>query len=119
GWQAPLLGGLTGFGCGLLLYILGAVGGGDAKWFGAAGAFAGPDGALWIVVVSVLTAGLAAVSGMIFRPKLRRRYMLLLAGFYIRTGLDRWKFPGHGGTQFPYLLCAAPAAFGYMFMNMF
>jgi len=110
GWSAAASGAAVGLAFGAALYAVKAVGAGDAKWFGAAGAFVGPQSAALLVAASVAIAGVAAAIGLAASPELRRRWMETVAGIYVRVGFERLRLPERGTTKFPFLLCAAPAA---------
>ncbi|WP_420995520.1 A24 family peptidase [Cupriavidus sp. 30B13] len=72
GAQTWLTGALAGFAPYLGLYMLGAVGAGDAKLMASIGAFVGPQGALEIAVASFAVGGLLALAVMLMRKQVRR-----------------------------------------------
>jgi len=115
GWTFALLGGVVGLGCAMPLYLLGAIGAGDAKWFAAAGAFAGPVGAGTLVLASVLAGGIAAAGRIAGSEAFRRRCLEVVAGCYVRTGWERFNIPAEGSATFPFLVCGAPVVIGYVF----
>lgn len=110
GWKGAALGCLSGLLISMPLYVLNAVSAGDVKWFGVAGAFAGPAEALLTVVLSVLLAGGCALLAIAISARLRRRWAESLAGIYIRAGYQRFRLPEGSATTIPFLICAAPAA---------
>ncbi|WP_309118452.1 prepilin peptidase [Paenibacillus sp.] len=116
GWSLPALGAVAGLSCGLPLYFAGAIGAGDAKWFAAAGAFAGWKGAAAIACASVLAGGVAALCLLAASRSFRRRFAEVIAGCYVRTGWERFNVPEEGRTTLPFLLCAGPAVCGYVLM---
>ncbi len=114
GWFIPAVGALAGIACAMPLYASGAIAAGDAKWFAAAGAFAGPAGGAGLVLGSVLAAGTLAACTLAFSGTFRRRCSEFAAGWYIRAGRSKWKAPAGVGTKFPFLLCAGPVAVVYV-----
>ncbi|WP_059410726.1 A24 family peptidase [Cupriavidus basilensis] len=72
GAQAWLTGALAGFAPYLALYLLGAVGAGDAKLMAGIGAFAGPQAALEIAIASFAVGGLLALAVMLMRKRVRK-----------------------------------------------
>ncbi|TLS50175.1 hypothetical protein FE782_21110 [Paenibacillus antri] len=117
GAAVPALGAAAGLGFGFSLYIAGAIGAGDAKWFAAAGAFAGWTGAAAIACASVLAGGVAALCRLTASRSFRRRFAEVIAGCYVRTGWERLNVPEEGRTTFPFLLCAGPVVCGYILMG--
>lgn len=59
-WWWAAAGMLLGFGVTLPMYAVRAMGAGDVKLMAMAGAFLGPDGALYALLFSFITAGIAA-----------------------------------------------------------
>ncbi len=62
-----LAGFATGFGILLVLYVLGASGAGDVKFFGAVGAWVGPYHILFVFVLSAILLGLFALLVVCYR----------------------------------------------------
>ncbi|WP_454720344.1 MULTISPECIES: A24 family peptidase [Cupriavidus] len=71
GAWAWLTGALAGFAPYLALYMLGAVGAGDAKLMASIGAFAGPQAALEIAIASFAVGGLLALAVVLMRKRVR------------------------------------------------
>lgn len=90
------------------MFLLRGIGGGDVKWFGAFGIWAGPPATVQLLVYSLLAAGAIASALLLFRlPALR-------------TVLVRMKWPwgnhpaaGARGVRFPFMLAVAP---GFMML---
>jgi prepilin peptidase CpaA len=72
GVAAGLLGMLVGVGLFLLPFLLGGMGAGDVKLMGVAGAFLGPEGALWAVLFSGLAGGVLAIFWGLLQGRLGR-----------------------------------------------
>lgn len=106
--------GLSGFGwsiagvlSGLLpLYVmhrLGGMGGGDVKWFGAFGAWAGPALTFQLLMYSVLIAGgIACLLLMLRIPGLRT------IGSRLKWPWGNHPVSGGKGVHFPFMLAVAP-----------
>ncbi|MFC5401508.1 A24 family peptidase [Cohnella soli] len=85
---------------------LGGIGGGDVKWFGAYGSWAGPVATLKLLVLSIWIAGAFAC-------------LLLAARLpFVRQWASRWRWPwgkhpseGGRGVRFPFMLAVAPGFF--------
>lgn len=101
GWAAAgLLSGL------IPLYImnrLGGIGGGDVKWFGAFGAWAGPSLTLQLLMFSILFAG--GIASMLL--------LIRLPGIRVLGRRMKWPWglhplAGGRGVQFPFMLAVAP-----------
>ncbi|MGO4333036.1 prepilin peptidase [Cupriavidus sp. 2TAF22] len=79
GTQAWLTGALAGLGPFLVLYMLGAVGAGDAKLMASIGAFVGAAAALQIAVASFAMGGLLALIIVLARKQARQTFAGLCA----------------------------------------
>ncbi|MFC5470341.1 prepilin peptidase [Cohnella suwonensis] len=84
----------------------GGIGGGDVKWFGAYGTWAGPAATLKLLVLSIWIAGAFAC------------LLLVLRLPVIRGRASKWKWPwgkhpaeGGRGVHFPFMLAVAPGFF--------
>lgn len=115
GWlYHGLAGGIDGLGwsfagaiAGLVpLYVMnrfGGIGGGDVKWFGAFGAWAGPLLTFQLLVLSILFAGgIAFILLMLRLPGLKKLGMRI-----------KWPWGNHPltkgqGVHFPFMLAVAP-----------
>ena len=87
-----------------LLYRLGGMGGGDVKWFGAFGIWAGPAATLQLLLYSIVAAGAFAVALLGMRlPGLRR--------LALKCAWPWGEHPAQAGrkTTFPFMLAVAPA----------
>ncbi|WP_158602256.1 A24 family peptidase [Cohnella endophytica] len=101
GWA--ITGALAGFVPLYAMNRLGGMGGGDVKWFGAFGMWAGASLTAWLVMLSILYAGGIACVLMLLR----------LPGIRIWGGKLKWPWGSHPlaggrGVQFPFMLAVAP-----------
>jgi len=108
GVAAAAAGALSGL---LPLYAmnrLGGIGGGDVKWFGAFGAWAGPLLTLKLLLHSLLFGGGIACLLLALRlPGIRR------LGAQLRWPWGEHPVTGGGKTRFPFMLAVAP---GFMIL---
>src|SRR5262245_59364656 len=56
------------------LYVVGGMGAGDVKLFGAVGAFAGPQAVVLIFVFTALLGGIAGIALALYRGRLRHTF---------------------------------------------
>ncbi len=68
---ASLEGAALGLGFGFVLFVLGALGGGDAKLFAAVGAFLGPLSFLYALLAVILVGGAMALVAVVRKGALR------------------------------------------------
>lgn len=103
GLESALLGAIAGGIPLLLLFVLRGMGGGDVKWFGAFGTWAGAALTLQLMVFSILYAGVIALLILFLRiPR--------VATFAKRF---RWHWIDHPnlagkGARFPFMAAVAP-----------
>lgn len=71
GLKTAAIGFAVGFGVYFILYLLHAMGAGDVKLMGAAGAIAGPGNWFWIFVFSAVLGALFGLVLILFRGRLR------------------------------------------------
>lgn len=81
----------------------GGIGGGDVKWFGAFGAWAGPSPTFQLLILSILFAGGIAIVLL----------MLRLPGLQRMGKKIKWPWGNHPATKgkgvhFPFMLAVAP-----------
>jgi len=108
-WQGTdgLATALAGAACGLIpLYAMnrmGGIGGGDVKWFGAFGAWAGPAQAFQLLLSSLLLGGGIACALLALRlPGLRK------LGAKLRWPWGEHPLTGGKNVKFPFMLAVAP-----------
>lgn len=96
--------GLTGaaicFGLALVLFLLGALGGGDVKMLAAAGALLGPSRLGTALLVTALVGGVMGITQILFRRRVTETMAnihTILATFG-RKSLNGWKGTGHGAA---------------------
>lgn len=116
GWSGGLFalkGAGVGFGLMLVLYLLGAVGGGDVKLFGAIGAWTGSMMTLSIMMYSIFAAGLIGLMILIWRrealSRLRGVFHTLLGSLILRS-LGPVKAGAKNQLQIPFMLAVLPGA---------
>lgn len=100
----------AGFLCLLILYGIGAVGGGDVKLFAAIGAVSGMSFTLMTLFYSILYAGLVGTAILLFRrewfSRMRRLFFGLLYGIAARSSvLIR---DGQHYLRFPFMYAVLP-----------
>lgn len=108
-----LMGAAAGFGILLVLYWLGAVGGGDVKLFGAIGAWTGTLLALYILMYSILVAGMIGIVVLIWRREAfsRMRGMVQsVLGAYMLKSWDPVRAGKKKQLQIPFMLAVLPGA---------
>ncbi|MEC0128617.1 A24 family peptidase [Paenibacillus pabuli] len=121
GWEGFLfsaVGFAVGFGVLLLMYMIGAVGAGDVKWFGGMGAWTGLAFGVHVIIYSVLYAGAIGLVILLFRRDSGKRIRGMagnLAGFFMLGSL---KLVNKEKTlKFPFMLAVLPgfiSAYFYM-----
>ncbi|MGC5776209.1 prepilin peptidase [Paenibacillus pabuli] len=121
GWEGFLfsaVGFAVGFGVLLLMYMIGAVGAGDVKWFGGMGAWTGLAFGVHVIIYSVLYAGAIGLVILLFRRDSAKRIRGMagnLAGFFMLGSL---KLVNKEKTlKFPFMLAVLPgfiSAYFYM-----
>ncbi|HZG88518.1 A24 family peptidase [Paenibacillus sp.] len=93
----------------LPLYALKAVGGGDVKWFGAAGAFVGTKAVVWLLAGAVIASGAAALVCMAASPRFRGSVVDYVRGLLLGVVLrERTRLP-EPAAKFPFMLSVWPA----------
>lgn len=117
GWQGGVIaasGASAGFALSLVLYLLGAVGAGDVKWFAAAGAIAGPFDIAAILVLSVMVSGLFGVFAFVWSAQFRRTFQFFVTEVFYASSAASFthfaslrKFPA---VRFPYMVSVFAAA---------
>jgi prepilin peptidase CpaA len=87
----------------LVMYLFRGLGGGDVKWFGAAGCWIGAPAVLQLAIDSVLIAGGLALLLLLFRLPAAR-------SIGARMPWPWGEHPVHGrGVKFPFMLAVTPA----------
>lgn len=113
GLVPALAGSAAGFGIMLLLHVIGAVGAGDVKLFGAIGAVSGPWLVLSVAVYSVLFAGVIGLIILLLKKQLVSRGAPILYAVFgflcLRQwdGLEVYRNPKER-LRFPFLLAVVP-----------
>ncbi len=116
GWTGGLFalkGAVAGFGLMLILYLLGAVGGGDVKLFGGIGAWIGTLLTLYVMMYSILVAGLIGIVVLIVRREVFSRMRGVLGQVLGAFILQSWKPVVTGAKkqlQIPFMLAVLPGA---------
>ncbi|MEF2967076.1 A24 family peptidase [Paenibacillus sp. M1] len=116
GWMGGLFalkGIAAGFGVMLLLYFLGAVGGGDVKLFAAIGAWTGAVMTLYIMMYSIFAAGLIGILVLILRREIFSRLRGALRnvlGSYILKSWSPIRVGAKKQLQIPFMLAVLPGA---------
>jgi prepilin peptidase CpaA len=103
----------TGFGLMLILYLLGAVGGGDVKLFGGVGAWCGIGLTLSTMMYSIFAAGCIGLIILIWRRDLFSRLRGVLSsllGAIVLKSLVPIQANAKGHLQFPFMLAVLPGA---------
>ncbi|GGH13247.1 A24 family peptidase [Paenibacillus segetis] len=103
----------TGFGLMLILYLLGAVGGGDVKLFGGVGAWCGIGLTLSTMMYSIFAAGCIGLIILIWRRDLFNRLRGVLSsllGSIVLKSLVPIQANAKGHLQFPFMLAVLPGA---------
>ncbi|WP_239614774.1 A24 family peptidase [Cohnella mopanensis] len=103
GLRLAVVGALTGF---LPLYVMnrfGGIGGGDVKWFGAFGAWAGPMITFQLLILSIVIAGgIACVLLLLRFPGLQS------VGRKMKWPWGKHPLAAGKGVRFPFMLAVAP-----------
>lgn len=111
-WHA-LEGGAVGFGIMLILYLCGAVGGGDVKLFGAIGTWVGTYLTLTTMMYSIFVAGLIGILILLWRREaLQRikRVFVSIFGAILLKSIVPIQANAKGQLQFPFMLAVLPGA---------
>lgn len=122
GWNGGLnafTGAAAGFGMLLVLYLFGAVGGGDVKLFGAIGAWTGTMLTLHILMYSIFVAGMIGIVILLWRREIFSRMRGMVQSVLGAYLLKSWG-PIRAGTkqqlQIPFMLAILPGAIlGYYY----
>lgn len=116
GWNGILFA-LKGFGAGFglmfILFVLGAVGGGDVKLFGGIGAWTGIWLTLSIMMYSILVAGGLGLIILLWRREIFGRLRALLNGVIGAILLKSWSpidASANKQLQMPFMLAVLPGA---------
>ncbi|WP_308420937.1 A24 family peptidase [Paenibacillus physcomitrellae] len=110
----------VGFGIMLLLYVCGAVGGGDVKLFGGIGAWTGSLFTLTSLVYSILAGGIIGFAILLIRGEIGSRLSQLWRSIYgaaILQSLGPLKASRQNMVKFPFMVAVLPgtiAAYLYM-----
>ncbi|WP_199614553.1 A24 family peptidase [Paenibacillus alkalitolerans] len=103
----------AGFILSFVLYVFGAVGAGDVKWFAAAGTMAGVHDIMTILIISVLQCGLIGAVMYLVKPSFRNRlqYIAIVGIFVARApSLNNFLAWRKASTvRFPFMVSAAAA----------
>lgn len=102
-----------GFGLMLILYFLGAVGGGDVKLFGGVGAWCGIGLTLSTMMYSIFAAGCIGLIILIWRRDLFSRLRGVLSSMFgavVLKSLVPIQANAKGQLQFPFMLAVLPGA---------
>lgn len=113
GLLGSLLGGAAGFLPLLILYALGGIGAGDVKLFGALGAWIGASMVVYLMIYSVLYAGVIGIVLLaISRSFVRNVTAAIISAVYSGWGTSesQWFSWAKSGKSFPFMLAVAPAA---------
>ena len=104
-----LLGFAVGFGIPLILFLIGALGGGDVKLLAAFGAWLGPGTVCWAAIYGAIAGGLLAIPWLLVRGRLKQTLANVwgLLGFWRLAGIK--PHPGltldtPGAIRMPYAL---------------
>lgn len=103
----------VGFGLMMILYWVGAVGGGDVKLFGGVGAWCGMSLTLSTMMYSIFTAGCIGLIILIWRREMFTRVRGALnsvLGAVILKSLLPIQANAKGHLQFPFMLAVLPGA---------
>jgi len=93
----------------LPLYALKAIGGGDVKWFCAAGAFVGTKAIAWLLAGAIIASGFAGLVCMAASPHIRKSVAEFVRGLLLGVALrQRARLPKAAAT-FPFTLSVWPA----------
>ena len=97
----------------LVLYALKAIGAGDVKLFTAIGALTGAVFSMYILVYSILYAGLIALLLLLLRNRftnMKDRLKTLAVHLFIFRNLGAFKQTAAQGIRFPFMLAVVPGA---------
>lgn len=111
-WRA-LEGGGIGFGIMLILYMCGAVGGGDVKLFGAIGTWVGTYLTLTTMMYSIFVAGLIGIVILLWRREALQRIkgvFVSIFGAIMLKSIVPIQANAKGQLQFPFMLAVLPGA---------
>lgn len=111
-WRA-LEGGGIGFGIMLILYLCGAVGGGDVKLFGAIGTWVGTYLTLTTMMYSIFVAGFIGIVILLWRKEALQRIKAVfvsLFGSILLKSIVPIQANAKGQLQFPFMLAVLPGA---------
>lgn len=91
GFTAGLLGGLTGLGIFMPMYLLRAMGAGDVKLLAMIGVWFGPTGVAWAALWTLLAGGVMALAVALWSGELRRvlhnlHFMLMTTLLHVQAG---------------------------------
>lgn len=111
-WRA-LEGGAVGFGIMLILYLCGAVGGGDVKLFGAIGTWVGTYLTLTTMMYSIFVAGLIGIVILLWRrealQRIKRVFVSIFGAIMLKS-IVPIQANAKGQLQFPFMLAVLPGA---------
>lgn len=110
GFQLALIGAVASFVAVWLLYLCGAVGAGDVKLFAAIGSIVGVYHGLWVLVYSILLAGIVALSVILYRgitQAMKRTQILSMQMILSAPASEKM-------TRFPFMVAVFPAVLIYL-----
>lgn len=108
-----VLGLLAGGGIFLVLYIFKALGAGDVKLFAAIGSIVGVQYVLYLMMYSVVFAGIIAIFILLFTRtflhKVTGAFISLVGSITSKDLTELKNFKAEKGTQFPFMYAVIPA----------
>lgn len=113
GFWVALQGGGIGFGIMFVMYLCGAVGGGDVKLFGAIGTWVGTYLTLTTMMYSIFVAGFIGVLILLWRRETFKRLrgvMTSIIGAIALKSIVPIQANAKGHLQFPFMLAVLPGA---------
>lgn len=113
GFWMSVQGGVIGFGIMFLMYLCGAVGGGDVKLFGAIGAWVGTYLTLTTMMYSIFVAGFIGVLILLWRKEALQRIrgvITSIVGAVVLKSIVPIQANAKGHLQFPFMLAVLPGA---------
>jgi|WetSurMetagenome_2_1015567.scaffolds.fasta_scaffold152485_2 prepilin peptidase CpaA len=106
GLLSGVLGLLMGTGLFFIIYLIGAIGAGDAKLVGAVGAFVGPRGILVVTLLTALAGGLYALFFLLFyRSRTKGTLKSIKQIFMIFALTKKWELGPEGEDKNAPKLC--------------